>query len=75
VALAYAYILTLTTSVGFATEIPMAPVHKAARILVLRVGFSPGLSSPAIIVLTGIYKPILRPAKRIYLCKPAERPL
>ena len=60
---------------GFAIEIPIAPVHKAARILVLRVGFSPGLSSPAIMFLTGTYKPILRPANKIYLYRPAVKPL
>ena len=53
----------------------MAPVHKPAKILVLRVGFSPGLSSPAIAFLTGTYNPILRPANKICLYKPAVNPL
>jgi hypothetical protein len=65
----------LTTSVGFATEIPIAPVQRAANIFVVRVGFSPGFNSPAIMFLTGIYRPILRPAKINYLCKPAVKPL
>lgn len=75
VALAYDCIRTLTTSVGLAIEIPIAPVHKAAKIFTLRVGFSPGFNSPAIIVRTGTYNPILRPANRICLYRPADSPL
>lgn len=54
---------------------PIVPVAKPAMILVANVGFSPGFNSPAIIVLTGTYRPILKPANTICLYNPAVKPL
>jgi hypothetical protein len=53
----------------------MVPVQSAAKTLVAKVGFSPGLSSPAMMFLTGTYRPILNPANTIYLWRPAVKPL
>ena len=53
----------------------MAPVVRPANILTNKVGFSPGFNSPAIIFLTGMYIPILIPAKMNYLWRPALSPL
>lgn len=64
-ALAYAYNLIFTTSVGLATMIPIHPVANAANILTPSDGFSPGFISPAIKFLTGRYSPILKPANII----------
>lgn len=52
----------------------MVPEIIPAKIFTLREGFSPGLSSPDIMFLIGVYNPILSPANTIYLCKPADSP-
>ena len=42
-----------TTSVGLATEIPIAPVVIPANIFYKSVGFTPGAKGPVIVSLTG----------------------
>jgi len=69
-----AYNLTFTTSVGLATQIPIAPVVKAAKIF-LYSGISPLKSLATYKDLTVSYRPILNEAKTICLYKPALKPL
>jgi hypothetical protein len=61
------------TSVGFAIDIPIAPVVNAANILLLR-GIIPTWFYPTYSFLTGSYNPILKLANTICLCKPAVSP-
>ena len=68
------YILTFTKSVGFATDIPIVPVIIPAAIFCKIVGYYPGYRGPHIMSLTGVYNPILNPAKTIYLYRPALNP-
>jgi len=64
----------LTTSVGFATQIPTAPVVNAAKIFLYN-GISPTWSFPTYNSLTVSYKPILIEANTSYLWRPAPKPL